>query len=758
MKITSVHATGESRRRASPESDALQLLDTHGVCRVWIETSEGVTGTAAISFGRVDAAPAAPRTDSAEGPPSWTAHLIGRVVDDWRRPVAGVAVAAEVRDGARAEGRSDAAGRFALALPVSKRWSCSGNVRAAREQLADEVVFGASFESTHGDAGDLVLLPTGRLVVQVREGRTPIAGASTVAIRAAWTPGMRYSAATSADGDATLDTLPPGRYVVGATATDGRWVVGTADAVGGRDVSLALDLATTTPVQVAVCARDDRAPIAGARIEAMFEAQAESLAKAPLGLVVALPRTDERGEATLTGLCRGQRVGIGASHAEFRPMLMFNARPIDWRAGNARAEVQLASLDTLAWQLVAGDAPVPPDGTEFELLETRVRLRDGWLRYNGDPLVDLERTQPIVALAPGCYAELQMPKPVAGAKTQPAPMKRARQLVVDLHDNVGRPLADWALRISGVNGPRPVMRTDAEGRALARGLVAERVNVSIQARQLSGMREIGTADLTRGDATLAVVLGPPRRVHANVWIDGRRGLPGRMSLRCLEGHITGIEEDVENGVLAFDVWTMTPGERLQLSIDPTQGLGFAHAVAEAGSEPAAVEFRIGRNGSATVDVVLPAEGGSQVQVERFQVQGSGGFWAFAATARAPTPPRLGNLQPGRYRLRDDLSEVVGPEVEVAANAPDARLTLDLSRVVSARGCVAASPPFTDTRIEVRDQSGAVLRKKDVYSDGSFAMRAVVEPGTVLVAVRGDAHSAPVPWVGTVADLVLVLPR
>ena len=40
--------------------------------------------------------------------------------------------------------------------------------------------------------------------------------------------------------------------------------------------------------------------------------------------------------------------------------------------------------------------------------------------------------------------------------------------------------------------------------------------------------------------------------------------------------------------------------------------------------------------------------------------------------------------------------------------------------------------------------------------GSFALRAIVEPGTVLVAVRGDASSAPVPWTGTMHDLVLVL--
>jgi L-alanine-DL-glutamate epimerase-like enolase superfamily enzyme len=58
MKITRVTATAESRKRAEPLRDALQLLDTQGTCHISIETSEGITGSSSIYFGRVDAAPA----------------------------------------------------------------------------------------------------------------------------------------------------------------------------------------------------------------------------------------------------------------------------------------------------------------------------------------------------------------------------------------------------------------------------------------------------------------------------------------------------------------------------------------------------------------------------------------------------------------------------------------------------------------------------------------------------------------------------
>ena len=58
MKITRLVAQAESRRRPQPMRDALQTLDTHGACRVTIETSEGTTGSGSIGFGRLDAAPA----------------------------------------------------------------------------------------------------------------------------------------------------------------------------------------------------------------------------------------------------------------------------------------------------------------------------------------------------------------------------------------------------------------------------------------------------------------------------------------------------------------------------------------------------------------------------------------------------------------------------------------------------------------------------------------------------------------------------
>jgi L-alanine-DL-glutamate epimerase-like enolase superfamily enzyme len=57
MKITRVEATATSERRTHPHRDALQVLDTRGLCQITIESSEGIRGRSTTYFGRVDKAP-----------------------------------------------------------------------------------------------------------------------------------------------------------------------------------------------------------------------------------------------------------------------------------------------------------------------------------------------------------------------------------------------------------------------------------------------------------------------------------------------------------------------------------------------------------------------------------------------------------------------------------------------------------------------------------------------------------------------------
>jgi L-alanine-DL-glutamate epimerase-like enolase superfamily enzyme len=58
MRITSITAQAESRRRPRPIHDALQVLDTAGACRITVTTDEGLIGRGVITFGRLDRGPA----------------------------------------------------------------------------------------------------------------------------------------------------------------------------------------------------------------------------------------------------------------------------------------------------------------------------------------------------------------------------------------------------------------------------------------------------------------------------------------------------------------------------------------------------------------------------------------------------------------------------------------------------------------------------------------------------------------------------
>ena len=141
------------------------------------------------------------------------------------------------------------------------------------------------------------------------------------------------------------------------------------------------------------------------------------------------------------------------------------------------------------------------------------------------------------------------------------------------------------------------------------------------------------------------------------------------------------------------------------------------------------------------------------------MQGNGGFWGYAGRVDSNAPRRLNDLVSGRYRLHDTRSDVLGPEVEVTAGGPDIELRIDLSKVVMATGTVVANPPFDDTFIELRTQDGTVLRRKAVFPDGTFTMRASIDqPGLQLVAVRGAVACAPMPWSAAMSGISLVLPE
>lgn len=696
---------------------------------------------------RTDATPAAQATRPHEPRPTWTAMLTGRVVDTHRHPVAAAPITAQLDDGARAEAISDASGHFTIALLVHQAWRCSGEVTAVREDLAGIASFAAwKPMSAAIDVGTLVLDATGSLDVDVRRGAATLAGARVVAVRAVHGPGLRRAAEGDEHGRATLRGLCPNRYLVAAVAADDSWVVGEVDVLPRRTARLDLDLLATTPVEVLVRARGGQ-PIAGATLDVLFELDAASMpVKLPLRLLVPMPRTDADGRAHLLGLCRGQLAGVGATHPDWRPTLTWNAPPVDW--STPRVEVELDGFDTATWQLVDGEVPVPPDGTMFQVLETQVPLRQGRLCFDGQPLVSGMHSTTL-AVGPGCCALLPVPA------TGPVPLRRAHRLVVEVRDANGRACVDWPLAIWAAGPSMQSVRTDAEGRAVAEGLPAGAVTVNLDGA--AGMQEIGKAQVGPGDGLLAITRSLARSVRAQVYIDGRRGLPGDLQLGG-DGYIDNLHEDADGGELTFDLWPNDADRACQLGLG-TPGLSPGRAKIEPGSGPAQIEFRLQATGSGTIDLVPPPDGVCQIRVERFYRHDAGGWWGFAGQVRSTGPQRLWSLTAGRYRLHDQLSDITGPEVEVVADGVDAQLTLDLSRVVPVRGRVTANTSLTDVAVELRDRDATALQRHLVDADGVFALRVALDrPGLVLVAVRGSTVSPPLPVTGAMADLQIVLPQ
>jgi RNA polymerase sigma-70 factor, ECF subfamily len=705
---------------------------------------------------RVDAATSEVGETSQPRRPSWTTQVTGRVVDEWRHPVEHAQILAQLDDGTRTEGLSDADGRFSLSIAVTNAWSCNGELLASKDTRAGTVPFSRWRNTGDVELDTIALSATGELRVQVCKGTAPIDNVRVVGVRAAMRPAMCYETTSDGTGAAVLSGLPPGRYCLGATAPDGSWIVGHADVLTGRPNHHVLNLLASTPVSVEVREHGTLQPIPAARIEAMYVIGSATLAdKVPMHLVVPLPLTNEAGQAKLTGLCRGQDVSIGASHESWRPMVMWNARSIDWSQTPLNAQVQLEPLDTLTWRLVDGEVAVPPDGTMFTISETEVPLRDGCLHFDGQAT---QAGWSFTAIGPGCYAELQVPQ--AGSQPSPpsARLRGTRQLAVDLFDDRGQPLDDFTLSV-WLKSRLVQSKTDHEGRAILKDLPSDRVTVHLESAPGLTMKELGEIDLRLGDGKLRATLAQPRKVRAKVYINNRPGLPGNLLVYGLEARVEQVEEDVDKGVLTFDLRLADPDQPEQLFLRGLPGLTMGQALVAPGSDRAEIEFRLNQTSGGTVSFNLPADGLCQVQVERFYAQSSGGKWGSEGRVDSTAPRRLSNLTPGRYRLHDTNSEVLGPEVEVTAGGPDIELSIDLSKVVIATGTVVANPPFDDTFIELRTQDGTVLRRKAVFPDGTFTVRASIDqPGLQLVAVRGAVASVPMPWSAAMSGISLVLPE
>lgn len=735
------------------------------VLQVDVAANPGTTPPAAEATTRPPVRTTVAAATVPAGPPAtWSAALRGRVVDQRRMPVAGALVTATTDDGRSSRGHSDADGAFVLALALDAGSEGRGEVAATESGRCGIVGFWAAERSPQHDAGTIVLEPTGGLRVLVRRGGAPEPGALVVVRRARYFAGVRWQDTTDGSGSVTLDGVAPGRICVATMATDGACAVQLADVVAGRSVPVAIDLAERVPVQASVRAAVDDAPIAGAELLAWLHLPLEGgmVAQVPLHELVALPRTDAAGQAALRGFLRNQSVQVGAKHPDWQDVPVWAPAPgIDLAVPAPRVELRLEPLAAPAWRLVAGEIAPPAEGTGFTIgtrpdhVLARAVLRQGLLR--------LERVEPfgmaVQAWGPDCCAALRWPR--AGER-QPvdAPLRRPRRLTVELRDPTGAPIAGVPVRLQTAT-PTPTAATDRAGRVRFEHLEPG-VVVALLASP-AAQQEFGRADLTRGDGRVTAQLGVARAVRARVLVDGHPGLPGMLQLCSPNGHVDDVVEDPAAGTLTCSYRPHRADAPAELRLYGSWRQSIGVAVLPEGTGPAEVEFRIDGHGAATIDLVPPADGRCQLLVERVTGPEPHQFatWTHLQPGLGNALPRLTNLRPGTFRLRDGLSGVAGPLVEVTADGADAVLRLDLAAVVELRGAVAgvgAGIALDGIAVEVRAGDGSMVRRAALGAEGDFVLRVALDRGDLaLTAVRGGVAGPAVPVTGAMSQVTLLPP-
>lgn len=694
----------------------------------------------------------------------WLVQLRGRVVDERRLPVVGAAVAAQTTGGERSDGMTGDDGRFALSLRTASVHRCLGEVAAFVGESCGVGQFVATTDRTDCDVGAIAIESAGALRVTVCRAGVPERGAAVVVRRAQWSAGMRWSGATGDDGAVVLERVAPGRSCIAVAGADGTFAAVAADVVARQRRDVVIDLRDRIPVRVDVSSRADETPIAGARIRAWLHLSLEGGMSARVALheLLSLPSSDMHGTAVLIGFARDDRVEVDAEHPDWQAMQ--SPAPVDLPAREPRIALRLDGIESRAYRLVAGEVAVPADGTMFVVGASprtpiaRVPLRDGVLRLDRVRAIEGE----VFAWGPDCVAHLPWSAAGAGQPVD-ATLRRPRRLVVELRDPAGAPLGGWPIELKA-GQPIPIGQTDDTGRVVVDGLAVTdgASNVVVASVPSLMPHELGSVDLEHGDGTITAVVGAARNVHAHVFVDERPQLPGTLNLCSPDGHVTDIREDAERGLVTCRYWPLHADQRAELRLYGSWRQSMGVAVLPPGNGPADVEFKLMNYGAGVVDLVPAADGKCQILVERAfgTAPGQVAVWTHVQPGQVGAAPRFTNLRPGRFRLRDGLSDVTGPWVDVMADAPDARLSLDLSGVVEVRGrVVGTADELRGVVVEVQDGTGRVVRSAPAAADGAFGLRfAADRADLVLVAVRAGLTSSPAPVTGPMTDVQILAPR
>ena len=428
---------------------------------------------------------------------------------------------------------------------------------------------------------------------------------------------------------------------------------------------------------------------------------------------------------------------------------------------------------TVRWPVVAGECPVPPDGTAIPL-----RARPGANAAEKDPPAGRMVGGELVveglpeenwwgaeALGPeGSMAFLFVP---TGEGTgREASFFKGRRIEVILKEEDGTAVAGaWVeARESGNNRMGPAASTDQDGRAWLLSLPPLRASVlmAASAEPMSPSLPLGTVDLTVGDGRLEAVLKPTVGLDVRITVDGKPELPEGLTLMVQGAMVVSRTNDAAASMVRMKIRSASRDPLVRVYAGGP-GLLAANAASERGEGGGGlvVDLAMQRSaGTLVAHITPPKDGRFQWQLRRLDGEGGprpthGSNFRNADGSGAFGPPenmRLEGLAPGRYRILTD-SGIASEEVELVRGRTPPEVHLDLSQVVAATGRIEA-PDATDFRavhvvvegegLGPQTHGGLFLAGGGLFSGTGPGLPARSD-GTFHVRIPGDRPVRLRPW-------------
>lgn len=672
----------------------------------------------------------------------------GRIVDAGRFPVSDVDVDMLIPGQVHAHSRSDAKGEFRIDAgrppkdrtrnggvhAVDKEGRCA--VRTCRmNSLADLASarrdwLGAS-EDPYLDLGTFVLESAHSLRARIVDKGEP---AADVQVFAEW-DSRRIAcdeARSDADGYVRFSGLPTGKLLVRAIAPhkEGRrWTFLSAP----DDDPLVVELEANRSVELAVVDAKTGAGIPGVTFKALDDVSVDT----SLGidarldaaeyhtswlLDVSIDPSDANGRSRADDLPSVGALGIQCVVPGYRELspARETVKQVPLGATSVRFTLSRKVVErTARWPIEAKEVPLPPDGTTLKLRRSTLhrrsddpdppssaRVESGMIVVDAlnNTLVDL------LAEAPdGSIARLEIDE--NENEGRPISFRASHTIDVVVRDADGRAVEGARIQAhnQGNNPLNDYVPTDASGHAVLRGLYSELVSVYVRAPASMGWGEIaGVVDLTKGDGRIEYTLPHTVEAELRLRIDGKPMLPSKYRVRA-EAIVNVVREDPEKGLVILSVTVPANAKDVPLLFESAD---FSSAqvklVLVRDERPRAIEIDFAPSAVVVAHAEQPRNQAVSLRLETWNAEQK--KWVTAALNRffhgmkAPNAPggafRFDDCTPGRYRVRDEETNIVSTEAELAAGMRAVDVDIRIASIRKISGVVEA-PEGTDfSRVRV----------------------------------------------------------